>query len=257
LTAFTPQGDFDHVTSVAGPIGQMHRQNPGFPMVVDAHMLNHRWTFLEPAITEPPIPTTTEVRQDTVPLLVLNGEGTHLTELGRFAATEFLFHDRIGMLRRFGSRLHVASDGDVLYVGSSGDTIVTAWSPFSGEKLYEIAIPGRRALTRQDIDLARRTMLNASLRSRLADVPDDLMFPQHFPLFSDLLADSDGRLWIQLYQAPQDDTKKWLVYDSGNLVGHLELGANVQLLDAGQGFALIMITDDLDVATIRLHELLR
>jgi hypothetical protein len=255
LTSITHEGEVARITSVAEAVRQMRVRYADLLMTVNVHALDRGWHLLETATVEPQIPAATMVEQIMVPVVLLRGDGSGTTLLGMFPGPEVFYHKRSGMMRRFGTRLQLATNGEVIYVASSGDSIVAAWSPFSGQKIYEIAVPGaRQAVSSQVIESTRASWIGR-MREVFADAPVDMLFAQHYPLFSDLLADADGRLWIQLYPAPSDDTWRWLVYDSGNLVGRTELAANTQLLDVAHGFALTMVTDDLDVATIRVHEL--
>lgn len=71
-----------------------------------------------------------------------------------------------------------------------------------------------------------------------------------------LLTDPSGRLWVLDYLAFPDEIPTWSVYDAqGRLVGALEVPAGLALLSVGNGRAVGVRRDELDVEHVAAYEL--
>jgi len=90
------------------------------------------------------------------------------------------------------------------------------------------------------------------------DRPDDVIFGSHFPAYSELWYDRDGRLWAGLYRRPSAEERLWDIFDSaGKLLLTLKAPASLQLVAADAEQVYAIHTDHLDVPTLRAFELPR
>ena len=80
--------------------------------------------------------------------------------------------------------------------------------------------------------------------------------PDSMPFLSDLEFGSGGRWWGQEYVAAADVTQRWIALDSsGEIVATLTLDAGLEAMDLGDDFAIIQVTDEMDVPEVRMHQL--
>lgn len=87
----------------------------------------------------------------------------------------------------------------------------------------------------------------------LATVP----YPETKGAFLDLAADRAGRVWVRL-PAPVGADDPWLVFErDGRAVARVTVPAGGRLLDIGDGWALILLTDELDLERIEERPLLK
>jgi hypothetical protein len=82
---------------------------------------------------------------------------------------------------------------------------------------------------------------------------EQMIFPDTFPAFADLLADDQGRAWAQLYPLPDATDREWQVFEDGRWIARLTVPPGFQLM-AVSGDRLIGVwRDELGVESVRLY----
>ena len=114
---------------------------------------------------------------------------------------------------------------------------------------------GRRTSIRVQRNLQPvRAQDRAALQAKQAGQPDPV-FPTSFPAYSNLFRDTAGRLWAELFAAPNAASKSWDVFDAkGNLLATVDVPASVQLVTGDNTHVYGIHTDELDVQTIQAFE---
>lgn len=112
-------------------------------------------------------------------------------------------------------------------------------------------------MTQGDDEEARARFLRESW-------PDyERVLPSTVPAYSQLLVLDDGTLWIGQWDGvwwvprlPDHPGKRWDVFDpSGERVRQVPVPTNMGLLDAGEGWVLVVVRDSLGVETLAVYEL--
>lgn len=95
-----------------------------------------------------------------------------------------------------------------------------------------------------------------SLRSGILELP---RVPS-MPVYSGILADETGALWVRDYAPPwnMDRNQSWTVFaPGGQLVARVEMPPEFRAHQIGADFVLGVATDDLGVERVRLYDLSR
>lgn len=98
------------------------------------------------------------------------------------------------------------------------------------------------------------------IRGELAQVEAErlkrLEHENTIPAFGELLAGSDGWLWVSDYMRPDSGVSDWFVWDGDeNLVGRIRLPLHERFLAAGFGYVLTVEEDELGLQTVRIYGL--
>lgn len=165
--------------------------------------------------------------------------------------------------RPFGRETAFAAAGDRLYVGDNESYDIRVYS-VAGQ-LQEI-IRSRnpaRAITAADVRAFQDSILRDAKgpESRQMRVFIDQLppHPEAYPAFAGKLhIDVRGCLWVRESAAPGSRVSAWDVFtDQGVLLGTVEIGARVTILDIGADFILALRRDELDVEYVEEYRLSR
>lgn len=90
------------------------------------------------------------------------------------------------------------------------------------------------------------------MRRYLGDMP----VLDQLPAYDQLLVDRADRLWVRHFVRPGATEIGWVVFDpSGREAGRIALPAGSELLEAGENYLILSVTDEFDVPTVRMHRL--
>ena len=171
--------------------------------------------------------------------------------------------------RPWSRRLVFGGTDQGVWIGTSDDYMLelVGWD---GTVLDTLAWSGRdRTVTQADIDQLQDEFTEgndeeAKARFLRESWPDyERVLPSSVPAYSHLLVLDDGTLWIGqwdgimwLPRLPGHPGKRWDVFDpSGKRVRQVTIPSNMRLLDAGDDWVLVVVTDSLGVETLAVHEL--
>jgi hypothetical protein len=117
-------------------------------------------------------------------------------------------------------------------------------------------------VTGEDWSRAQEALLpedaGSQQRAQVRESFADIVAPDRWPVFSDVLLDDEGYLWVQRYPAPWEEEMptRWWVFDpDGGLMGEVALPAGFQA-DQVRGDRVVgRWRDDLGVEQIRVHRI--
>lgn len=114
--------------------------------------------------------------------------------------------------------------------------------------LVDVIAGLRRDFLGADPDPERRTAIE--------EMFEELEWPRRLPAVADMVADRDGRVWIQAFAGPGEPTTRWHRFTmEGTYDGSLALPAGVRVLDGEGGRILVVGRSELGVERIQVLEL--
>ncbi len=156
----------------------------------------------------------------------------------------------------------LAFDRTGFYYGS-GDSYEIGYYSVGGS-LLRIVRKARenRPVSPEDIDAVKREELEGASserwRARLEEMFKTMPFPETFPAYSSLLADSEGNLWVSDYPRPGVSQVQWSVFGpEGRWLTDVTMPADFTPYQIGPGFVLGAFHDELGVEYVRLYSLVR
>lgn len=198
---------------------------------------------------------------------LIDRSGVRLSSFGSFPGAE-LFIARMAGFVLFGARTYAAVVGDQLVVG-------TAKEP-------ELRFYGRDGLLRRIVrwpDHDRRVTperVEQFIQVALASLPEaaraqgrqifeDVPRSEMQPAYEDVLASSEGRLWVGAYRGPESTLdgarspeREWLVLDSHGVVeARIFTPLGFQPLFVGEDEVIGVYVDELGVESIQVYRVLR
>ena len=161
----------------------------------------------------------------------------------------------------FGRKTTVAIGGGRVYLGDAAEYSVEVYD-FAGDPLPSITWSGpARDISDRHIALYEDAQVSEAsesqrpaVRRRIRDMPR----LERFPAYDRLRVDAAGNLWVRHFPKPGATEAKWVVFDGGGaMVGRLLVPMSTTLLELGADYAIVVETDELDVETVRVMQLLR
>lgn len=185
---------------------------------------------------------------------------------------ERLSSERVGAVREdgspagsgphpFGRSMSLALGPSRAYLGDAADYRVEAYD-LTGRRLPDIAWSGPDlSLTDEDSAALLDRLVEAAApsdrpaeRRRWRDLP----VLERYPAYDRLVTDVAGNLWVRHFPRVEADSADWMVFDpAGTKLGEVRLSLRSTLLDAGPDWVLVSDLDELDVATVRVHRLVK
>ncbi len=162
------------------------------------------------------------------------------------------------------------------FVFTAGATSVYVGSP-DGFEVRRVPLDdsGETLIRASHVDLRTTDAHRASYRNNAralaaanpsrADLPSverallDVVYPETVPAFSQLMADTEGYLWVRHYkQRWSEGPETWSVFHpEGYLLGTVETPERLQVRQIGPDFIVGIWTDELEVRFVRKHALVR
>ena len=120
-------------------------------------------------------------------------------------------------------------------------------------------IPVTNALIEPLVDeaVSRATAAgDASYERQTREAFSGYPYPDTARSYSRLRVGRDGLLWVQQLSASSAGVATWLAFSpSGALVAAMDVPHGMRILDLGDDYALVRVTDDLGVESVALYEL--
>lgn len=99
---------------------------------------------------------------------------------------------------------------------------------------------------------ARDQAARAALERRLEELP----FPSHYPVLDAALVDSEGDIWVRLYNPDEAAPQSWHVFDgSGRHLAFVQTPAGLSISDIQEDEIVGRWRDELGVRTVRVYAL--
>ncbi|HSJ23416.1 MAG TPA: 6-bladed beta-propeller [Longimicrobiales bacterium] len=201
--------------------------------------------------------------RDTVHFAVTSPAGVPVDTLGRYAGEEtFVLAVPDFATRRtvaFGRDVFATARGDRLVIGTNDDFSFDVF--FAGgrtRRTYRYEQPARR-VTRAEVDRANAEWLDAQnerFRQLLAPRIGDFPHAETWPAYGGLVADTDGRVWVQHYSQQTSGGTAWTVFGADGMA-RLTVRSRqpMRVVDAGADWVLCWSRDEMGVERILLFDL--
>jgi len=89
-------------------------------------------------------------------------------------------------------------------------------------------------------------------QSEMRSVLNEMDVPEHLPHLADIFGDRLGRTWVREYRVREEGPATWLIFDDGGLAtGSVSLPSDFSPRDAGPGYVVGVVTDELGVESVR------
>lgn len=255
VSVHTPDGAFVRIVTLEPAEGSVHAWPIG---VAGSHIVAAGGSVsFTPAKLGP--------QRDTTRLHLYDAQGTYLARIAvEPAAMRWAFSSG-GMLdwpyQPFTVDPFMVVGGGRIYMSSGRDPEIRVWDD-AGELVREI----RWTPERRPVDASVKAELRAAEAARtstgeLAPRREAFLretdYPDELPLADRMVVASDGSLWLRSYSF-RDEPRPWMVFDpSGVLLGSVSMPAGLDPRVIHDDEILGVHRDDLGVARVRVHRILR
>lgn len=199
-------------------------------------------------------------------LLVSDLEGTAVRELGEYPGSEFwmVASDRFVSITNFPFGKGGEVDGAAgVVVSGATETAVWEFQDVQGTLVRSVRLAVTAPpVTPADWDRAVEARIpedaGPDVRSGILATFEAIPVPESQPVFSDLLLDDRGHLWVERYSPPwaEDDPRSWWVFDpEGRLLGEVEIPAGLQVDRIRGDRVLGRWRDELEIQQVRVHRI--
>lgn len=151
--------------------------------------------------------------------------------------------------------------GDTVFFGNGADGVIYAVRP-NGETLRSFRAPlPANNVAQAWSDL--RARLDSAALARLGDV-EDLPEANSIPLFSDLVSDRAGRVWVKRYDPgvdshwlgrPRTGGEWWALSTAGEVLGRLDVPEGLRLMDITEQYLAGLTKDEMGVERVAVYRL--
>jgi len=193
-----------------------------------------------------------------------DGHEVHLADLP--AGEMFARASNEGFMARslpFGRASRTAATPTGVWLGTADSYEVRYYGESEGlERVLRMEAPSR-AVSEDDVEAYIRENVDEDTndenrRRELRAMTREMPIPEYLPPYQALLVDTEGFLWVQEYQIPEEDVPTWTVFDEhGRVAGRLATPARTRLLEVGPDYVLGRTADEFDVESLTLWPLTR
>ena len=127
------------------------------------------------------------------------------------------------------------------------------------EALASLSVEPREISTREraEAELAflarygKHPLSGEEQRTQLLEVVQDAPEARFLPLVDEALFDTDGNLWLRLFDPDPEEEAIWEVHSrAGVLLARIEIPVDIEILELGPTYLLGLRRDSLDVETV-------
>lgn len=199
------------------------------------------------------------VVRDSMRIVRITSGGALIEELVTLPGSEWLYFANGSSFRTLrlplGRQTHAALAGPGMIVHGSSEAAQLHLSGLSSRAARTIELPLRKPeispATRRSI--IAREYPDPESRGMLERAPAD---PSSDPVFTDLVGDGDGHIWIKAYADPGIDRAPWLVISNGTeRLRRIDLPAGARPLDFRDGRVLLREIDEDGVHHVTVREI--
>jgi hypothetical protein len=186
-------------------------------------------------------------------------DGSVARAVGTFPGDERTRHARSDGPRAFGQRLIVAVDHDRILIGPGGDFSISIYSAqgdsigsFRGSVSTERIRPAAIRAYKDSLIRSARPEFRASWARQLAKAE----FPENYPPYDNIIADSERRVWVRRYPKPGDRASQWIVLSpAGAVIASVSMPLNYLPTQIERDSVVGIWTDSLGVPYVRVYAL--
>jgi len=211
-------------------------------------------------------------QRDSIVVLRLDATGGILDTMGIFPGlamqiTTVKMGDRgfpMPLAVPFSPRTTISLGSDRTYVGTS-DTYEIRMFDVRGTLTRIVRRPHEnRPVTDRDVATTRERM-DAGLAqqsnpfsAQLRDVYRDIEYPETMPAYGMVIGDREGNLWVSETGAPDRDEARWTVFDrDGAMLGTVAIPRELRVTEIGATYVLGTMSDDLEIESVLLYNLIK
>jgi 6-bladed beta-propeller len=191
-----------------------------------------------------------------------DSSGRLLGPIGQFFASEHFVQSAPPSMggiaywnRAFGRQWSIAPVAHGFVAGEGSDFTVMQYGPTGAPVLLHRLARQPRAVTPEDIATYRQLSL-ATTRPQDAVLEqrrlDEMPYPRTFPTYRRLLTDPKGRIWLEIYPTPGEQSSDWVVLDPpAKRASSITLPPRFQLQAVGVSMLCGVLRDADDLETVR------
>jgi 6-bladed beta-propeller len=263
--------------SADGALGAMTPFDPAvsgrplrvFRLADGSYIARSRWR--NPART-PPTNLDLQIMRDSLVLTHLDSSGAERDSI-RIVGDREMIREVLLVDRAVAVRIESRALGHLVGIAIDGEEVISGWSEqFSidwrrpdGSVRQIVRVAGRETPTTRSAVLEQRDArieslpeLTAEARRRIETSFNDFPPPEMMPAFSDIVADTDGNLWVAEYRPLRKDVSEWLVFGhDGMLLGSAMLPPGLLVQEIGEDHVLGVVFDEFEVPYLRRYPLTR
>lgn len=209
---------------------------------------------------------TSGVLRDSVPYYLFDSTATLIRTIGYFPSSEVYRIVEGGGWRLTSvpfARVPVAAvAGNTLYFGPATTYEIQAFGSSGDlERILRLEQPPR-SVTSDDVSQFRNERLERAesegTRPSMERILRELPFPETLPPYDQVVADTEGNLWIADYRTDRSNGATWRVLSAdGVFLGTVRTPAQYEVFQIGSDFILGSWTDELGVEHIRMYALIK
>jgi hypothetical protein len=198
-------------------------------------------------------------------------QGELVSDFGEFPGSEFYMQVQsqsggaISMRARlipFGKYAMQAVGPDFLYYGSGDSWEVKAFDPGGVlRRIYRMAVDPRPIQAADVESVIQEEIAETGDPARAPEIRagfEEMPLPETMPAFAGLDVDAQGFLWVERYRGPGDEGPEYEILDpEGQWVGRISLPQEVEILEIGTDYLLVLQRDELEVEYVKLYQLFR
>ncbi len=198
--------------------------------------------------------------------VLTEADGSLVAEVGEFAGMETWMQfsgEALNIVRLPLARQNVAAQvGDGMAIGSNESFELSLFDAEGAlSRIVRVATPPREvteALVRGEIEFRAGSMpeeARVGYRASMEEIPA----PESLPVFSEVLDDPMGNVWVRLFQLPSETgPTPWAVFDSGGvLLGRVHTPEGLQVYQIGTDVVIGSREDELEVEHVEVWGLRR
>jgi hypothetical protein len=192
--------------------------------------------------------------------------GELIDSLGAFLGSETFVRPLNGgmmmMQPFFGRSTEFFVQGALFYVATNDSYEIKAYAQDGTLRSVTRRHFAHLNVTEEDVQAVREQVLGddmpAEMQEMLEEVVNAMPTPETMPAYSSALLDDVGNLWVEEYRQPDDEVRRWTVFDTGGvLLGTLLMPTGCRMLSAGHDFLLGTWRDELDVEYVQMYALMK
>lgn len=198
-------------------------------------------------------------------LVELNGAGQVVHSFGAFPLKDSYLAEQGEQPVHFGAEGGFAAHGDRVYVMHGGSPTIRVYLRTGGLLgIMRAELPPKTvddsdvsALKREAMERVGRSYEgSAGATDMWREILDAIPSRDSMPVFSNLLTDTVGNVWVELFRPPGQEHPGWYVFrQDGQLLGRVAVPPMERIFEIGETWILGLITDENDVEQLVQYEL--